>query len=78
MDISRLTVKEIKELAAGPKGANPEFRQALAEDKRIGVLEIYRKLLRTETAIIYETRRLTKMFTYEKDLKKRGAILLRV
>lgn len=72
MDISRLTVKEIRELAVGPKGAGPKFRQALAEDKRIGVLEIYRKLLRTETAMIYEARRLTKMFTYEKDLKRKG------
>ena len=72
MDISSLTVGQIKKIAGGPEGISPGFRQALAGDKRAGVREIYRKLTRAESVMAYEMKRLAKMFLYEDDLKKKG------
>lgn len=72
MEISNLTVDQIKKLAGGPEGASLEFRQALSADQRAGVCEIYRKLLRADSVMALEMKRLAKMFLYEEDLKARG------
>ncbi len=72
MDISKLTVSQIKKIAAGPAGSSPAFRLALKEDSRAGVKEIFKRLLHTENVMALEIRRLAKMFIYEKDLKSKG------
>jgi ribonuclease HII len=72
LNLSKLTIGQIKELARGPAGVNPNFRLALSEDKRTGVREIYIKLLRSENMMACEMKRLAKMFLYEEDLKSRG------
>lgn len=72
MEISSLSIAEIKELANGPMGAGEEFVLAMAKDQRIGVREIYRKLKKAESAAIAETRRLAKLFVYEDDLRANG------
>lgn len=72
MDLSRLTIGQIKKIAGSPAGAGPDFRLALSEDGRAGVREIYMKLLRAESLMAREMKRLAKMFLYEEDLKARG------
>lgn len=72
MDISSLTIEQIKKIAGGPDGASYDFRQALSDDKRSGVREIYTKLLRAENVMALEMKRLAKLFLYEEDLKTRG------
>ncbi|MDD2554251.1 MAG: ribonuclease HII [Desulfotomaculaceae bacterium] len=72
MDISKLTISQIKKIADSPAGAGLAFRLALSEDSRVGVREIYRKLLHNENVMEREMKRLAKMFLYEKDLKARG------
>lgn len=72
MDISSLTIEQIKKIAGGPEGNSPGFRQALSGDKRAGVSELYRKLLRADDALAHEMKRLAKMFLYEEDLKRNG------
>lgn len=72
MDISKLTIGQIKTIAGSPAGADPAFRQALSADNRAGVREIYMKLLRAEKTMELEMKRLAKLFLYEEDLKARG------
>ncbi|MDF9407445.1 MAG: Ribonuclease HII [Pelotomaculum sp. PtaB.Bin013] len=72
MDISGLSVTEIKELVKSSAGASEEFIIALARDQRAGVREIYRKLKKAESAAIAEAQRLAKLFVYEDDLRANG------
>lgn len=72
MEISGLSVAEIKELAKSPAGTGEEFILALAKDQRVGVQEIYRKLKKAENAAITEAQRLAKLFVYEDDLRANG------
>ncbi|MDD4334458.1 MAG: ribonuclease HII [Desulfotomaculaceae bacterium] len=72
MDISKLTIRQIKKIACGPAGANLAFRLALSEDDRVGVREIHKKLLHAEYLMAREIKRLAEMFLYENDLKARG------
>lgn len=72
MDISGLSVAEIKKLAEGPEAADEALLLAMANDRRAGVREIYRKLKRLEAKAKAETRRLDQMFLYEDDLRTGG------
>jgi len=72
LDLSSLSIAEIKRLAGNPGKAGEEFILAMAEDRRAGVREIYRRLKRAEDAMAAEMQRLAKMFLYEKDLKAGG------
>jgi ribonuclease HII len=72
LDISKLTIRQIKTIAGSPAGADPAFRQALSADSRAGVREICMKLLRAENTLELEMKRLAKLFLYEEDLKARG------
>ncbi|MFX4261753.1 ribonuclease HII [Pelotomaculum propionicicum] len=72
MDISNLTIGQIKKIACSPHGNSLDFRQALSADNRAGVREIYMKLLRAENVMALEMKRLAKLFLYEEDLKAGG------
>ena len=72
MDISNLTIEQIKGLAASPEGDSREFRYALSEDSRAGARAVYKKLLRAENDLALELQRLAKLFIYEEELKARG------
>ncbi len=72
MDISKMTIEQIKVTADSPAGASTEFRQALSEDSRAGVRELLDKLLRAENRLALELKRLGKMFLYEEELQARG------
>jgi ribonuclease HII len=72
LDISDLTIKQIKEMAASPQSAGREFRQALSEDGRAGAREVYKKLLRMENSLALELQRLAKLFLYEEEIKAKG------
>lgn len=72
MDITNLTIEQIKKIAGSSAGDSSEFRQALSDDNRAGVREIYMKLMRAENVMALEMKRLAKMFLYEEDLKARG------
>lgn len=72
MDLSDLSVAEIKKLVNGPGKVSEELLSAMADDPRAGVREIYRRLKRAEAALQAEQKRLAKMFLYEEDLWSRG------
>ncbi|OPY58192.1 MAG: Ribonuclease HII [Pelotomaculum sp. PtaU1.Bin035] len=72
MDLSGLSIAEIRKLANSPKGAEEELILAMAGDRRAGVREIYKRLKREEIALAAEMRRLAKMFYYEDDLRAGG------
>jgi len=72
LDLSSLSVAEVKKLACGPGGVAEELLLAMADDPRAGVREIHRRLRRAEAALEAERKRLAKMFIYEEDLWARG------
>lgn len=72
MDLSNFTIEEIKKIVRSPEGVSDDFIRALLTDSRAGVREIYRKLMRAESAVMAEMQRLEKMLLYEEDLKARG------
>lgn len=72
MDLSGLSVAEVKKLACDPGGVAEELLHAMADDSRAGVREIYRRLKRAQVALEAEKKRLAKMFLYEEDLWTRG------
>lgn len=72
MELSDLSVVEIKKLVNGHEGVSEELLLSMADDPRAGVREIYRRLKRAESALEAEKKRLAKMFLYEEDLWARG------
>lgn len=72
MDISGLTVAEIKSIAENAVEVEEDFFLALSRDRRAGVREIYRRLKRMESARTAEMKRLEEMFVYEKELTAKG------
>lgn len=76
LDLSNLTITEIKELFKGPREDWQEHFRALADDPRAGAREIHRRLKRAEAAVDTENKRLAKMFLYEEDLWAAGCHLV--
>jgi ribonuclease HII len=72
LDISKLTIEQLKKKAGSPIGDNCEFRRALSEDSRAGARELHEKLLRAENDLALELQRLARMFLYEEELIARG------
>lgn len=72
LNLSKLSVAEIKKLFKGPREDWQEHLPALADDPRAGVREIYRRLKRAEAVLDSERKRLAKMYLYEEDLRAAG------
>jgi len=72
LDLSNLTVNEIKRIAGSPAEVSEDLLAALLSDSRSGVRDIYRKLMRARSAAEAEKQRLARMLLYENDLKARG------
>ncbi len=72
MDLSNLTIEEIKKIVSGSAEADGDLIIALMNDSRSGVREIHRRLMRTRSAVAAERKRLARMLLYEDDLKARG------
>lgn len=72
MDLSNLTIEEIKKIVSGSAEADGDLIIALMNDSRSGVREIHRKLMRARSAVAAERKRLARMLLYEDDLKARG------
>lgn len=71
MELSGLSVAEIKRLAITPGEVAPELLEAMADDPRAGVREIHRRLMRARALLEAEEKRLAKMFLYEEDFRSR-------
>lgn len=76
MDISALTVSQLKRLAASPGGPEEELLQAMAGDPRAGVRQLYLLLGKRRLKILEEEQRLTELFKYEDELRKKGVSLI--
>lgn len=72
MDISSLTIAEIKKMAEKTEQFAEDFITSLEKDRRVGVREIYRRLARAREAGDTERRRLEAMFRFEDELRERG------
>ncbi len=72
MDLSNLTIGEIRKIADSPAGAGEDLFKAMMNDSRAGVREIHRRLMRARSAVAAEKQRLARMLLYEDDLKARG------
>jgi ribonuclease HII len=72
VDISNLTIAEIKKIACTAGFLKEDFRHALLMDRRAGVREIYHRLQRLESIKVAEIKRLEKMYHHEKDLTAKG------
>lgn len=72
LDLSKMPIGQIREIAGRPEGVSEEFLLALSNDVRAGAREIYKRLKRTESALSAEMQRLEKMRLYEEDLRARG------
>lgn len=72
MDISSLTIAEIKRIAYNTGRLEDDFMRSLLKDRRTGVREIYYRLQRSESIKAAEIKRLEKMYRYEKDLAAKG------
>lgn len=70
MNISTLKVSEIKNLST--RSMSKELLLSLAEDQRVGVQEIYRRLLKKKEDSNAERRRLNAMFHYEREVRSEG------
>jgi len=76
VDISSLTVAEIKKLTFNAGSLEEGFMQALLKDRRAGVREIYHRLQRLESVRTAEIKRLEKMYRYEENLAAKGSGLV--
>lgn len=72
LDLSTLSIAEIKKLAAGPEGTHKELLQAMLADQRTGVRDLARRLGRAHALMLAEVNRLEKMYIYENDLRACG------
>ncbi len=74
MDISKLTVSQIKDLLKelDAESVDGNLLQALAADSRIGVQKIYQDLMRQREKDLCERMRLEKLFKYEAKLYSEG------
>lgn len=76
MDISALTISEIKRLAASPGGPGEELFRAMADDPRAGVRQLYLLLEKRRRNILEEEQRLAELFKYEDKLRERGISII--
>ena len=74
MNIKELTLSQIKELLSDPNTDLVIMRQAMAEDHRAGVRQLYNRLLKAEKLREAEHRRLRELFWYEEELWSKGYI----
>lgn len=72
MDISSLTVIEIRRMATDPGGADEKLLQAMECDGRVGVRQLYLQLERKRRLYLEEMERLDRLFRYEDSLRERG------
>ncbi|MDD3652821.1 MAG: ribonuclease HII [Desulfotomaculaceae bacterium] len=72
MDLSTLSISEIKKLVVGSEKDNQELMLAMSADKRSGVRDIARRLRRANAVMLAEVNRLEKMFVYEDNLRASG------
>jgi ribonuclease HII len=72
VNIKDLTLAQIKELLINPNTNLAIMRQAMAEDHRAGVRQLYHRLLKAEALKEAEHKRLNDLFRYEEDLWSKG------
>jgi len=72
LDVSKLSVAEIRRIAGNPDGVSEEFLLALSKDPRGGVRELYSRIKRAECARNTEMQRIKRMYAYEDELGSRG------
>lgn len=72
MDISSLSIAEIRRLIEESAVSGEDLITSLAADRRIGVREIYKRLVRARETHDTERRRIEAMFRFEDEVRQRG------
>jgi len=72
LNIAVLKIAEIKKMMNETDSLNEELIDALAQDARAGVREIYLRLIRMKSAGEEERCRLAALYSYEDELKAKG------
>lgn len=74
MNLTDLSLAQIKQLFNSPRADLEEILLAMAEDPRVGVRDLYRRLRRAESIKEAENKRLAGMFLYEENLWTKGHV----
>jgi len=72
LNLTGLSLAQIKQILNGPHENLEEILTAMAEDPRVGVRDLYRRWQRSESIKEAEIKRLAGMFLYEEELWARG------
>lgn len=76
MDISKMTIQEIKQLFSGDLEISEEIAIATQRDSRAGVRRIYEQYCHQQKKLAQELKRLAKLHIYEENLYDEGYRLI--